>query len=100
MRESNVQDSLLDNSPPAILAGAPPPIDGLDEILQWSATGPIWQKDALRRLCAGPELDAADEAELLEILKGSRSADPLSNKHIGQKAKALRVDPRSFGCLT
>ena len=91
MSRNNVQSSLLSSSQPVILAGGSSPIDGLDEILQWSETGPDWQKDALRRLCAGPELDAADEAELLEILKGSKAPEPLSNKHIGQKAKSLRT---------
>jgi len=62
-------------------AADPPPIDGLEAILAWSATQPPWQKDALRRLCAGPDLEAADEAELLEILKGTRPADPVSDRH-------------------
>jgi hypothetical protein len=63
-------------------------VDGLKEILIWSSGCPGWQRDALRRLCLGPDLDAADEAELLEILKGERAAAPLASEHIRQTAKA------------
>jgi energy-coupling factor transporter ATP-binding protein EcfA2 len=84
--------SLIESSSDdSVHATASPPIDGLDEILAWSAAGPAWQKDALRRLCAGPDLDAADEVELLEILKGSRVPAPLSDQHIRQRAKASRT---------
>jgi hypothetical protein len=69
-----------------IVVADPQPIDGLETILSWSATAPAWQKDALRRLCAGPDLEASDEAELLEILKGTRPADPVLDQHIRQKA--------------
>jgi energy-coupling factor transporter ATP-binding protein EcfA2 len=72
-------------------SGHPPPIDGLAEILSWSAQCPAWQRDALRRLCTGADLTAADEAELLDILKGRRTAVPLSKEHIRQVGKTTRA---------
>jgi hypothetical protein len=71
--------------------GHPPPIDGLAEILTWSVQCPAWQRDALRRLCTGSDLSAADEAELLDILKGEHTGIPLAEEHIRQASKAARV---------
>jgi len=76
-------------SDPPMLEGQQP-VDGLGEILKWSAQAPAWQQDALRRLCAGPDIEATDEAELLTILKGEKAAEPLSDQHISQTAKASR----------
>ena len=59
--------------------------DGLNEVLSWSADLPAWQKDALRRLCAGPDLQANDDKELLEVLKGEKTPEPLSDQHIKKK---------------
>lgn len=67
------------------------PIDGLEAILSWSTTAPAWQRDALRRLCAGPDIEEADEADLLDVLKGAREADPLSAQHLRQAAAAHRA---------
>ena len=64
------------------------PVDGLQDILIWSKGCPDWQRDALRRLCLGPDLVESDEIELLEIMKGTRGADKLSDQHIRQPARA------------
>jgi ABC-type cobalamin/Fe3+-siderophores transport system ATPase subunit len=63
-------------------------VDGLKEILTWSSGCPDWQRDALRRLCLRADLVTADEAELLEVLKGRRAADPLTDQHIRRTATA------------
>lgn len=65
--------------------------DGLDEILKWSVKAPAWQQDALRRLCAGPDLEVGDEADLLSIMKGEKTPEPLSEHHIKRKAKASQA---------
>jgi energy-coupling factor transporter ATP-binding protein EcfA2 len=67
------------------------PIDGLQEILSWSAKVPAWQQDALRRLCSGPDLDEDDEGELLAILKGEKLTDPISAEHIAQQTSRART---------
>jgi len=75
--------------------GHPPPIDGLVEILHWSAQCPSWQRDALRRLCTGAELAAADEVELLAILKGKRAGIPLKSIRNAEKRQrpCAETDP-------
>jgi hypothetical protein len=37
------------------------------DLLDWSKAQPLWQQDALRRLCGKVALDASDLAELLEM---------------------------------
>jgi len=59
------------------------------EILQWSVTQPLWQRDALRRLSTVGTLTSADLDALTEICKsahglasGSKKAVPLSAQHL------------------
>lgn len=53
------------------------------DLLDWSKTQPLWQRDALRRLCTKSTLDATDLAEFLEICHGdSNKAEPLEQKHL------------------
>ena len=65
--------------------------DGLGEILRWSLTCPEWQRDALRRLCMGAELNENDESELLEILKVARPGQPISADHIRQRTNTSQT---------
>jgi hypothetical protein len=69
-----------------------PPIDGLTELLAWSAQPqcPAWQRDALRRLCAGPDIQISDAAELLEIMKGVRAAQPISDQHVRETISSFK----------
>lgn len=64
------------------LSDLPPPTSSeataLASILEWSATCPDWQRDALRRLHLSDKLTEADLVELLEISKGNAAAVPLS----------------------
>lgn len=66
-------------------------VDGIRDILTWSQGCPDWQRDALRRLCAGPDLVESDETELLAIMKGARNADRLADQHIRQPTKASQA---------
>lgn len=53
------------------------------DLLDWSNAQPLWQRDALRRLCGKVTLDASDLAEFLEICRGtSTKAEPLEEKHL------------------
>ena len=53
------------------------------DLLDWSKAQPLWQQDALRRLCSKIALDASDLAELLEICRGtSTKAETLQQKHL------------------
>ena len=53
------------------------------DILAWSEDCPLWQRDALRRLCLKGELGAADFVLLEGICKGDATSDePLRNEHI------------------
>lgn len=45
----------------------------LQNIVTWSADRPMWQRDALRRLCSKESLDEGDYGELLVIAKGDES---------------------------
>lgn len=48
----------------------------LADILAWTADGPAWQRDALRRLCTQETLDTADTDALLAICKGDAEGVP------------------------
>ena len=56
------------------------------EILKWSADCPVWQRDALRRLCTQEKLVKTDIDELLEICKGTATGLPLSAIHLRDPA--------------
>lgn len=48
----------------------------VEEILQWSATLPFWERLALDKILSGAELTAEDENELLEQLLSDESLAP------------------------
>ena len=48
----------------------------LAEILQWSESRPIWQRDALRRLVSKGELSDSDIEELTELAKARHGLSP------------------------
>ena len=60
----------------------------LQEILNWSADRPAWQRDALRRLVQNDHLDDADLDELTRICRAGKglaektAADPLTTEHL------------------
>ncbi len=55
----------------------------LQNIVAWSADRPMWQRDALRRLCSKNSLDEDDYKELLVIAKGNEAnAVPLTAVHV------------------
>ena len=62
----------------------------LDEILEWSLTRPLWQRDALRRLIMKGELEETDIKELTNLCKSQHGLgyknqpDPLDAKHLPQ----------------
>lgn len=47
----------------------------LQEIHAWSQSLAPWQSDALARLLARPELEAADQADLLALLKSTHGIE-------------------------
>src|SRR5258708_5215993 len=60
----------------------------LAEILTWSTTRPMWQRDALRRLVSARSITARDIEELAQLCKvptgltGHVSSDVLSDDHL------------------
>ncbi|MGA9866037.1 MAG: ATP-binding protein, partial [Acetobacteraceae bacterium] len=61
----------------------------LGAIVQWSADQPLWQRDALRRLCDKEELDESDLRALLALCKEPSSvAAPLDTTHVSDPAAA------------
>lgn len=56
--------------------------DALANILLWSAEGPGWQRDALRRLATQPALAPTEIDELVAICKGDRATVPLEPEHV------------------
>lgn len=61
----------------------------LGAIVTWSATLPLWQRDALRRLCDTEVLQDSDLNDLLALCKGkSNSAIPLDPGHVSDPAAA------------
>lgn len=54
----------------------------LQDIITWSASRPLWQRDALRRLCQKGSLEESDYIELLEICKTDPAkALPITSEH-------------------
>jgi hypothetical protein len=68
------------------------------DILAWSEDCPVWQQDALRRLCLKGELGTDDVDVLEAICKGdAASAEPLGKKHIRDpQAAAATVSLRGI----
>ena len=64
---------------------APEPVgeaQALAEILDWSKTRPVWQQDALRRLCEKDTLSSDDLGELAALcLNKSKQGVPLAADH-------------------
>ena len=64
----------------------------LASIVAWSADCPVWQRDALRRLCSKDRLDEADLAALMAICKGdASSAVPIDVTHVGDPSAASAI---------
>src|SRR5262245_8036861 len=64
----------------------------LATIVQWSATCPPWQRDALRRLCISEELTETDVEDLAKVCKGQTNAyNPLTLEHVRAPAAADQV---------
>jgi len=56
--------------------------EALQDIISWSASRPLWQRDALRRLCQKGSLEETDYVELLEICKTNpATALPIASEH-------------------
>ena len=71
-------------------------INVYNEILTWSSSRPMWQRDALRRLTEKGELDETDIVELANLCKSFHglhdrmSPSPLSEDHIPQPGGATK----------
>jgi energy-coupling factor transporter ATP-binding protein EcfA2 len=64
----------------------------LSEILVWSEACPLWQKDALRRLCMKGMLSGEDVEALEAICKGDATgAEPLAKEHSRDPQAAAAV---------
>jgi hypothetical protein len=65
----------------------------LHDILEWSQSRPMWQRDALRRLVLTGELSDEDISALTEICKSTyglaeqQETDPLAKRHIPDKTE-------------
>ncbi len=58
----------------------------LADVLKWSADVPIWQRDALRRLCGQTKLEPADLTSLVAICKAAEQGLPLDATHVRDPA--------------
>jgi hypothetical protein len=58
----------------------------LADILKCSTELPVWQRDALLRLCSQTKLGAADLAALVAICKGEAEGVPLDVSHVRNPA--------------
>lgn len=64
----------------------------LQQILEWSTSRPMWQRDALRRLVANGDLSSTDISSLTEICKAThglaehQETNPLMPEHIPDEA--------------
>lgn len=64
----------------------------LASIVAWSADCPLWQKDALRRLCSQDCLNETDLAAALTICKGDTSAAlPMDASHVKDPAAGSAI---------
>lgn len=72
----------------------------LQEILEWSQSRPMWQRDALRRLVLNGELSGVDISSLTEICKSAhglaeqQETDPLAKEHMPDRS--IGADPVSL----
>lgn len=69
----------------------------LQEILDWSAERPTWQRDALRRIVLNGELLPEDIDALTGICKGEHgltekaTAQPLAKEHVPERGGAAQA---------
>src|SRR5271166_1887758 len=64
----------------------------LASVVVWSADCPLWQKDALRRLCSQDRLDETDLAAALAICKGDTPAVvPIDASHVKDPAAGSAI---------
>jgi energy-coupling factor transporter ATP-binding protein EcfA2 len=64
----------------------------LQNIVAWSADRPMWQRDALRRLCGKESFDEGDYEELLAIAKSDETkAIPLKKEHVPSPDAAYKT---------
>jgi energy-coupling factor transporter ATP-binding protein EcfA2 len=63
----------------------------LADILKWSVDLPVWQRDALRRLCGQSKLEAADITALVAVCKGTDKGSPLDATHVRDPAASHAV---------
>ena len=64
----------------------------LQNIVAWSADRPMWQRDALRRLCNKESLNEDDYEALLVIAKGDEAAaQPLESEHVPSPDAAYKT---------
>lgn len=54
----------------------------LSEIVTWANSCPMWQRDALRRLCDKERLSQEDLDSLLGICKGEQEGRPITAEHV------------------
>lgn len=54
----------------------------LSSIVEWSVSRPVWQQDALRRLCLQENLEQDDIQAFVKICKGEFTSSPLTADHI------------------
>lgn len=61
----------------------------LQHIVSWSEKRPMWQRDALRRLCRKDVLDDEDYTALMAVAKGDKTAaQPLKHEHVPSPVSA------------
>lgn len=61
----------------------------VEEILQWSATLPLWERLALDKILSGAELTAQDESELLDQLLSDEGLAPVRPAPVLKYAAAV-----------
>lgn len=55
--------------------------EALQDIISWAKDKPLWQQDALRRLCQKGVLNEADYVELMKICKNQSAAVPIASEY-------------------
>jgi hypothetical protein len=76
-----------------------------NDILEWSADRPAWQRDALRRIAIAGSLSARDVLELVSLAKlehglaspAATVAEPLSEDHLPTRATAKTISLSAIG---
>ncbi|MDE2466384.1 MAG: hypothetical protein KGO02_22125 [Alphaproteobacteria bacterium] len=69
----------------------------LEEVLDWSADRPSWQRDALRRVVLSGELTQEDIDALTAICKGEHGltekvqAQPLAKEHVPERRRRAQA---------